>query len=148
MRLWSLHPQYLDRTGLIALWREALLAQAVLLGKTRGYKHHPQLIRFRSHPEPGRAIAAYLREILREATKRGYRFVETKIVSCYADHPVQPIAVTDGQLLYERWHLLKKLIVRDPAAFRMLTAAERPLTHPLFDVCAGGVEVWEKIKSD
>jgi hypothetical protein len=43
MRLWSLHPQYLDPQGLVALWREALLAQAVLRGKTRGYKHHPQL---------------------------------------------------------------------------------------------------------
>ncbi|MGP9584395.1 pyrimidine dimer DNA glycosylase/endonuclease V, partial [Micrococcaceae sp. AOP34-BR2-30] len=30
MRLWSLHPEVLDRQGLIAGWREALLAQAVL----------------------------------------------------------------------------------------------------------------------
>jgi hypothetical protein len=148
MRLWSLHPQYLDRTGLVALWREALLAQAVLLGKTRGYRRHPQLIRFRNHPEPGRAMAAYLHEVLGEATKRGYRFDGTKIVSCCADHPVRPIAVTDGQMLYEREHLLKKLIVRDPAAFLRLTATERPLTHPLFDVCSGCVEAWEIIKSD
>lgn len=43
MRLWSLHPQYLDAKGLVALWREGLLAQAVLAGQTRGYKRHPQL---------------------------------------------------------------------------------------------------------
>ena len=27
MRLWTLHPKYLDAAGLVALWREALLAQ-------------------------------------------------------------------------------------------------------------------------
>jgi len=30
MRLWTIHPKYLDRQGLLALWREALLAQKVL----------------------------------------------------------------------------------------------------------------------
>jgi hypothetical protein len=148
MRLWSLHPQYLDRTGLVALWREALLAQAVLLGKTRGYRRHPQLIRFKNHPEPGRAIAAYLREILREASKRGYRFDGTRINPGCEDHPLRPIAVTDGQLLYERGHLLKKLGVRDSTAFKRLTAVGNPIPHPLFSICTGGVEVWEKIKSD
>ena len=43
MRLWSLHPKYLDKLGLLGLWRESLLAQKVLLGKTKGYKNHPQL---------------------------------------------------------------------------------------------------------
>ncbi|MGP1680491.1 MAG: pyrimidine dimer DNA glycosylase/endonuclease V [Giesbergeria sp.] len=36
MRLWSLHPQYLDSKALVALRREGLLAQAVLAGLTRG----------------------------------------------------------------------------------------------------------------
>ena len=36
MRLWSLHPRYLDAKGLVALWREGLLAQAVLKGQTKG----------------------------------------------------------------------------------------------------------------
>jgi len=47
VRIWSLHPKYLDRQGLTACWREALLAQAVLNGATRGYTRHPQLVRFR-----------------------------------------------------------------------------------------------------
>ena len=37
MRLWSLHPRCLDAKGLVALWREGLLAQEVLRGKTRDY---------------------------------------------------------------------------------------------------------------
>lgn len=31
MRLWSIHQSYLDRQGLLAVWREGLLAQGVLL---------------------------------------------------------------------------------------------------------------------
>src|SRR5665213_874155 len=56
MRLWTLHPRYLDAQGLVAAWREALLAQKVLEGATRGYTRHPQLIRFQSHPKPLEAI--------------------------------------------------------------------------------------------
>ena len=52
MRLWTLHPRYLDARGLVALWREALLAQKVLRGKTRGYRAHPQLQRFREQADP------------------------------------------------------------------------------------------------
>ena len=54
MRLWSVHPRYLDTAGLTACWREALLAQKVLTGATRGYRRHPQLERFL----PGSALAA------------------------------------------------------------------------------------------
>ena len=142
MRLWTLHPKYLDRAGLLALWREALLAQAVLRGKTRGYRKHPQLIRFRNHPEPLAAIGAYLTEILSEALRRGYRFDPAKIGSC---RDVPAIPVTRGQLLYERGHLLGKLAIRDCAACHVLTKTDEPDPHPLFTICKGKVETWEKI---
>jgi hypothetical protein len=79
MRLWSLHPQYLDTKGLIALWREALLAQAVLSNKTRGYKQHPQLLRFKTCTNPSLQICNYLRSIHGEAVRRGYNFDEAKL---------------------------------------------------------------------
>lgn len=79
MRLWSLHPKYLDPQGLVALWREALLAKAVIRGETRGYTHHPQLQRFTEHPHPRLAINAYLAAVHVEATQRGYRFDRSKI---------------------------------------------------------------------
>ena len=60
MRIWSVHPRYLDRQGLLACWRESLLAQAVLADATKGYQHHPQLERFREQPDPLVAIGAYL----------------------------------------------------------------------------------------
>ena len=63
MRLWSLHPKYLDTKGLLALWREGLLAQKVLAGKTKGYKNHPQLDRFKAHGSPRKAIGRYLLDI-------------------------------------------------------------------------------------
>jgi len=143
MRLWSLHPRYLDRAGLVALWREALLAQAVLRGATRGYRRHPQLVRFRSEPDPPGMIAAYLEGIYREAESRGYRFDETKIGRSHPDHP---IAVTRGQLLYERAHLLKKLLVRDPDRWKALQAVDEPEPHPLFRTVPGEVEAWERVR--
>ena len=74
MRLWSIHPKYLDAKGLVALWREGLLAQNVLLGNTKGYKNHPQLIRFKNSENPYGAIAEYLRYVVNEADNRGYNF--------------------------------------------------------------------------
>mgnify|MGYP002401173826 CR=1 FL=1 len=141
MRLWSLHPRYLDRVGLVALWREALLAQAVLAGATRGYRHHPQLLRFRSHPDPAAAIAGYLGEVQREAARRGYRFDAGKI-----GRPATaiPLPVTSGQLRHEREHLLRKLLRRDPLCARAREGAGEPAPHPLFTVVPGAAEPWER----
>ena len=74
MRIWSLHPSLLDRRALVACWRETLLAQKVLRGLTRGYTNHPQLIRFRAHPQPLEAVAADLCGLADEADARGYSF--------------------------------------------------------------------------
>ena len=98
MRLWTIHPRHLDAAGLVALWREALLAQAVLLGRTRGYTRHPQLERFRAADDPEACIAGYLRAVADEATSRGYAFDATRIVA--SGSPARPIAQTKGQLLY------------------------------------------------
>jgi hypothetical protein len=143
MRLWSLHPRYLDRAGLIALWREALLAQAVLRGKTRGYRSHPQLDRFRCQPAPEAAISAYLKDVRREALRRGYRFDATKIGRHGTTHP---IPVTREQISIERKHLLKKLLARDPLAHDALLAAVEPEPHPLFLAVPGEVEAWERLR--
>lgn len=79
MRLWTLHPSHLDAKGLVAAWREALLAKAVLRGDTIGYRSHSQLARFRAHRRPIAAINAYLAELHAESMRRGYRFDVTKL---------------------------------------------------------------------
>ncbi len=144
MRLWSLHPKYLDARGLVALWREGLLAQAVLAGKTKGYRHHPQLARFRGAPSPRAAIAAYLRGVLAEAGARGYAFDAGKV-------PRRRLAgklpVTSGQLRYEWEHLQSKLAARDRAWARKLRAVRRPAAASVFRVVRGGVEAWERRNS-
>ena len=111
MRIWSLHPQYLDACGLVALWREALLAQAVLRSATRGYRHHPQLVRFRRRPSPTGAIAEYLRAVYVEALSRGYRCNHDLIGSAGM---AGRMSVTRGQLEHEWVHLKAKLTNRDP----------------------------------
>ena len=96
MRIWSLHPRYLDRQGLTAGWREALLAQAVLEGGTRGYTRHPQLERFRAEPDPAEAIGDYLAAVADEAGRRGYLFDRSKVHR--RGDPARRIVVTRGQL--------------------------------------------------
>ena len=140
MRLWSLHPSLLDRAGLLALWREALLAQRVLLGQTRGYRFHPQLERFRNAERPLAAIATYLWGVYREAGGRGYHFDASKIAGAPSD---VSLPVTSGQLEYEAEHLRKKLIRRDPARLRT-RAGLRP--HPMLVVIRGEPEPWERPK--
>src|SRR5262249_4389883 len=107
IRLWTLHPRHLDAQGLVAAWREALLAQKVLAGQTRGYRHHPQLIRFRDHPDPQGAIAAFLTGLLLDAQRRGYRFDARKIAPHPHPHP-RRIAETRGQVMLEWEHLKRK----------------------------------------
>lgn len=142
MRLWSLHPKYLDARGLVALWREGLLARKVLEGKTRGYKNHPQLERFKNHPEPLKAINAYLLEVWREAARRDYRFDIRKIEVVELE---EKIPVTRGQLEYEFHHLLRKLQKRDPKLYEALKGEKDILANPVFLVVDGGMESWERV---
>lgn len=143
MRLWSLHPRYLDSIGLVALWREALLGRAVLRGRTRGYRHHPQLDRFRNHGRPRNAVSLYLRAVHEEALARGYGFDRSKI------GPIREsgrLTVTRGQLDYEWAHLLAKLANRSPAVYEKWRKIRRPDPHPLFRVRPGGIEPWERVR--
>ena len=143
MRLWTLHPRYLDAKGLVALWREALLAQKVLRGATQGYKHHPQLHRFSRLAHPPAAIAGYLAAVHDEASRRGYHFDASKIG---ARGSCRRITETRGQLLYEWRHLNRKLRVRDPARQRALRTVKLPAPHPLFRIVAGPMRNWEKVR--
>ena len=143
MRLWTLHPRHLDAAGLVALWREALLAQAVLLGRTRGYTRHPQLERFRAAADPEACIAGYLRAVADEATSRGYAFKADRIVA--SGTPGRPLAETKGQLLYEWEHLGRKLQRRSPAWYSDQVERAQPTAHPLFRIVAGGVRDWERV---
>lgn len=141
MRLWSLHPNYLDAKGLVALWREGLLAQKVLLGQTKGYRQHPQLHRFRLADDPVTAIGAYLAEIVNEAAQRGYRFDGNKIMQASGD---VSLSVTAGQVEYEWHHLSAKLKVRSPATYERHSSVAVPAPHPIFTVVPGPVESWER----
>jgi hypothetical protein len=141
MRLWTLHPRYLDPQGLVALWREGLLARAVLRDETRGYRHHPQLQRFQSHPSPRLAINAYLAAVHAEATARGYAFDRSKIGPVRV---VEPIVATSGQVDYEWEHLLRKLAARSPALFERWHDLDAPECHPLFHAHPGPVAAWER----
>ncbi len=141
MRLWSIHPVYLDAKGLVALWREGLLAQKVLLNLTKGYKHHPQLKRFKETSNPMETIAAYLFGVIAEADKREYAFNRGKI---YGKYVKAIVTVTHEQVSYEFEHLLAKLKNRNLDQYQKLKRVEKIKVHPLFKKVNGPVESWEK----
>lgn len=144
MRLWTLHPRYLDPQGLVALWREALLARAVLRGRTRGYRNHPQLLRFRAAPGPVATLNAYLAAVYAESLRRGYQFDPRKL-GCHRG--VEPLAESRGQLALEWEHLRAKLGRRSPRWFKSASGVRHPEAHPLFRIVPGPVASWERAVS-
>lgn len=144
MRLWSIHPQYLDRMGLVALWRESLLAQKVLMGEIRGYRRHPQLRRFKDHPHPQQAIAYYLMGVWDEGHRRGYHFNKAKI-GVGGSLTIQKIPITKGQLRYELQWLCTKVQQRDPPRYQRLLAVATVECHPCFEAIEGAIEEWERV---
>ena len=141
MRLWTLHPRYLDAKGLVAAWREALLAQKVLSRGTKGYRHHPQLVRFQETPDPLAVIGAFLVGLEREAKERGYHFDSSKILNPQFRGTIPE---SRGQLLYEWNHLMCKLRVRAPQMAHQFQSVKSPDPHPLFRLIAGEARSWEK----
>lgn len=144
MRLWSIHPKYLDAKGLVALWRETLLAQDVLLQRTKGYHAHPQLERFKSQTDPVYALCLYLRFIYEEAKERGYNFKKSKIIK-WPKLSKQHIAIPRGQVQYEFKHLVKKIKMRDTEKYAQVKDVKRISVHPLFKVVNGDVASWERV---
>lgn len=142
MRIWSLHPKYLDVKGLVALWRETLLAKNVLEGKTKGYKNHPQLDRFKKAKNPLACINLYLADVYNEAKQRGYHFDSAKFNPNFQN---EKLSVTQGQMECGSKHLLNKLRLRDPKKYETLVHILTFDPHPLFGVIPGEVEVWEII---
>ena len=140
MRLWSLHPKYLDSKGLVALWREGLLARKVLLGETKGYKYHPQLERFKKHKNPVKAIDTYLLNVYKESLMRSYNFERTKIGNKFTSEIVD---VTETQLKYELDHLKGKLKTRNPEKYLEIQKITQPAPNPFFRMVPGDLERWE-----
>lgn len=141
MRIWSIHPKYLDPQGLVALWRETLLAQKVLQGRTKGYRNHPQLLRFAEMDSPLLAIGDYLWEIVEEAHERGYAFDASKVM----EHSGKTrMLVTEGQMTFEWEHYLNKTMQRSPVVYERVKKINKPEPHPVFQVTPGEKAVWEK----
>jgi hypothetical protein len=143
MRLWSLHPKYLDNKGLVAVWREGLLARKVLEGKTKGYKNHPQLIRFKEFKTPLSAIDSFLYFVFIEAKSRDFSFDGKKIRKL---NRKKFIDVSRGQIIFEFNHLLKKVKKRDFNKFCELNKKKSLIrSNPVFRIVKGDVESWENI---
>lgn len=131
MLLWSLHPKYLDTKGLGAAWFEGLIARSTLTGKTEGWKHHPQLLRFKNQPDPVAAIDSYLEPVYREGIRRGFRY-NPELFNPAA--PPVRMAVSRTQLEAEYGRLLEKLKRRNPEKYDAIKDLKQVEPHPMFDV--------------
>lgn len=145
VRLWSVHPRYLDPAGLCGLWREALLAQAVVGGEKKGYRRHPQARRVLEERDPRGAIRSYLRGVWEEGCRRGYRLDPRRIA--WWDREAR-MTVPRGQLEYELVLLAVKLEARAPCLAGRLPSLEDVLPHPALDVAEGGLAWWERPRED
>lgn len=114
----------------------------MLAGETTGYRHHPQLERFRDRRDPLAAIDCYLSRVLDEARERGYEFDASKIRYRTCRHG--PLVVASRQLEHEWEHLLAKLKIRDGRRWGH-ERRRRPAPHPCFRVARGPVASWERI---
>lgn len=141
MRLWSIHPKYLDVKGLGGLWREALLARKIFLGEASAYKNHPQLNRFKDVSDPLSAINTYLLYVYKESCSRGYCFDKKRFSGPFRK---TKIPIPKGQILHEISHLKKKLKLRSKEKYRQLLKVKRIEPHPLFRIVKGKVADWEK----
>ena len=147
MRLWSISPQYLDTKGLLAAWREGLLAKKVLEGKTKGYINHPQLIRFKECQNSLLAINKYLMDLYLESVKRGFSFNKSKI-GIIGESNTIVIRVNYGQVKYE-YELLKwKLKKRDKKKYEELKNVDKINLNSVFTSVDGEIEKWEKVLQD
>jgi hypothetical protein len=144
MRLWSIHPKYLDQKGLVACWRESLGAKAALDGIVQGYKNHPQLERFKKTKNQSAQINAYLYFLFKDSQDRKYNFDSSKI-DFGKTIAAEQMNVTKGQIEFELGHLFDKLYIRDPNKLKRLRSVREFDVHPLFNVVPGGIESWEKI---
>ena len=145
MRLWTISFKYLDAKGLVALWREALLAKNVLAGLTKGYKNHPQLDRFYAHENAQAAINAYLAEVYAQACAREYKFDAAKVGE-FDELNLAKIAVSRGQIEYEFAFLQEKLKSRDVKAYERNLSVKNIEIASIFKEVDGEIEPWEKVK--
>ena len=119
------------------------MEQKVLAGHTKGYKNHPQLIRFKKQSNSLKFIGTYLNHIYLEAKRRGYNFNEAKILMKLSASAKSKMSVTSGQVEFEMIHLKKKLKNRSPADLAALKTIIKIRVHPLFIKKPGKVESWE-----
>ena len=149
MRIWTLHPRFLDRQGLLGQWREALQAKNALLDPHHSSNvcHERQLRRFKAAKiQALSCMGVYLHAVADEMILRGYK-PNVSLIPYYVGTP-SLIPVTQGQVNFEIAHLMAKLTERDPSRLLPLSKIRVLMSNqlnPIFKEVGGDIESWEKI---
>ena len=138
MKLWTFHPRYLDTCGLTGLWREAIMAQNILIklmqGKLVGYTNHPELNKIRNIGESifwEGAIRVYLDEIYKESVLRKHSFNQYKIRASRGFLLNVEIWLSEEQLRQEEETIKERMAVRSPGRYQEVKDLQFE-PHPLF----------------
>lgn len=130
MRLWSIHPKYLDKHALIALWREGLLAQKALSGKGLVDEANVQLVRFKKSANPVRAIGSYLSFVASEGAKQGCKLNHERILQPNFEAKFMTTDVAQMELEVEQ--LKARMKTRNKDKFKLLTDVHKFEANPVF----------------
>lgn len=106
MRIWDIHPGYLNRQSLLGEHRELHAVVSVLVHHKKGYSHHPETLRWRDH---GWALKMRHRLLAAEMRLRGYHEKSpVKTRSRPQDRPGQYVDPPARQLVLLRRKYLQK----------------------------------------
>lgn len=149
MRLWSLNPKYLDPLGLSRNYFEGLRGYNTLIGLTKIWKNHSQLIRFKKY-DPIPYLSFYLQNVLEEAIRRDLDWTTQSILKPITNDYTQSMSVTEGQIEYEINWLHHKMKNRQKVHQKYIDLLESERNNvelnPIFYKVSGDIEFWEKIK--
>lgn len=152
MRVWSIHPKYCDTPRLNGMWREGLLAKAVIEGTTPkgGYRKHSQAERLKVHPDPVKLINHILYEVWKVAQERGFKYDIKKLNKRIVDEPLSTkLEVTRGQIEYE-FNFMQHKIGAVDTRYKINTEEVRKNgieVNPCFKIVPGDIMDFEKEKN-
>jgi len=147
IRLWSLHPKYFDFQTLSDLWRDCVRATRLIKDGKAG--KYPQLERILKSCRPMQAMTEYMHAVADVAEHKGWekRWLFDRRVIERPRSRVPLISVTAGQMEFETWHYGELLVKRDGGGQKYVDfwSIREPAPHPIFTVCPGAIEKWEKL---
>lgn len=158
MRLWTIHPKYLDGKRLTSQWKEGIQMMHIWKeigenpepAKRLGYVSHPQVRRLSNLLVADSGLISlllhqHLTAVHEESVQRSYSFNKKLIDDLAPDCKNAPkVYVTMGQVAYE----FALMATKNNEWSQKVAIDPYMLCNPIFQVVSGSIESWEKTKDE